>query len=291
MLRRLVAGAAVALLVVGCSGGGLAVSKPAGPEYSLIGTWIAEQGCFHSGTGEQGNGPVTLTFTQSRWIQEVRCMRSEGSNIFIQYHSGEWLIEGTTVTRSRILPTTDGTVLSEGVKEISWATGGDTFSSHPFYWPAYDRPSVRRTYTRSDRPSLSIVGHWRNEYTTTTTETEAEFVVRESVHFSADGSFRFSGETYEGTVLVRRWEMVARWQVDADELFVYLSEPVVLSSGSFEPDNMPVIAFAPVRQTRAVVLSMAWETVEQDDGSSVSILSESDDNIYWLHLTRVNDDE
>ena len=59
-------------------------------------------------------------------------------------------------------------------------------------------------------------------------------------------------------------------------------------SGSFEPDNMPVIAFAPVRQTDAVVLSMAWETVNRDDGSSFPILSENDGNIYWLFLTRVN---
>ena len=290
MLRIVAAGAVVAVLVVGCSGGGVAVSKPAGPEYSLIGTWITEEGCFHSGTGEQGDGPVTLTFTRSRWIQEVRCMRTDGSDIFVAHHSGEWLIEGTTVTRSRVLPTTDGSVLSEGVKEISWGSGGDTFSSHPFYWPTYDRPGVRRTYTRSDRPPLSLVGHWRYEYTFTT-ETDAERVVRENAYFGADGSFRFSGETHEGTALDRRWEMVARWQLDADELFVNLSEPVVLSSGSFEPDNMPVIAFAPVRQTDAVVLSMAWETVEQDDGSSVSILSANDRNIYWLRLTRVNDDE
>ena len=290
MLRIVAAGAVVALLVVGCSGGGVAVSKPAGPEYPLVGTWIAEEGCFHSGTGEQGDGPVTLTFTRSRWIQEVRCMRSDGSNIFVAHHSGEWLIEGTTVTRSRVLPTTAGTVLSEGVKEISWGSGGDTFSSHPFYWPAYDRPSVRRTYTRLDRPPLSLVGHWRYEHTFTT-ETDAERVVHENAYFGADGSFRFSGETYEGTALVRRWEMVARWQLDADELFVNLSEPVVLSSGSFEPDNMPVIAFAPVRRTDAVVLSMAWETVNRDDGSSVPILSENDGSIYWLFLTRVNDGE
>ena len=216
-------------------------------------------------------------------------MRSDGSDIFVAHHAGEWLIKGTTVTRSRVLPTTDGTVLTEGVKEISWGAGGGTFSSHPFYWPSYDRPSVRRTYTRSDRPLLSIVGHWRNEYTST--ETEGELVVREDVHFSADGSFRFTGEAYEGTDLVRRWETAARWRLEADELFVHLSEPVVLSSGSFEPHNLPVIAFAPVWQTDAVVLSMAWDTVKRDDGSTASILSEEDGIVYWLLLTRVNDNE
>ena len=287
MLRILVTGAAVALLVVGCNGGGVALSKPAGPEYSLMGTWIAEEGCFHSGTGEQGDGPVTLTFTRSRWIQEVRCIRADGSDIFVAHHSGEWLIEGTTVTRSRLLPTTDGIVLSEGVKEISWGSGGDTFSSHPFYWPSYDRPSVRRTYKRSSRPLLSLVGEWRYEYTFTT-EAGGAGLFRENVQFAADGSFRFSGETYEGADLVRRWEMAARWKLDANELFVNLSEPVVLSSGSFQPGNMPVIAFAPVRQTDAVVLSMGWDTVARDDGSTVSILSENDGNVYWLRLTRVN---
>ena len=290
MLRTLAVRTAIALLVVGCSGGGVAVSKATEPAYSLKGIWIAAHACFHSRTGEQGNGPVTLTFTESRWIQEVRCMRSDGSDIFLDYYSGEWSIEGTAVTRSRNRPTTGGTVVSHAVKEISWGTGGDTFSGHPFYWLAHDRPDVRRTYTRSERPTLSIVGHWRSEFIFTT-ETGVERERLESVRFSGDGSFRFTGETYEGTETVGRWEVAARWQLDADELFVHLSEPVVLSSGSFEPGNMPVIAFAPVRQTDAVVLSMAWETVERDDGSNISILSEYDGNFYWLRLTRVNEDQ
>ena len=290
MFRIFAVAVAVALLVVGCSGGGVAVSIPTESEYSLMGTWTAEQGCFDNRTGEQGSGPVTLTFTQSRWIQEVRCLRADGSDIFLSYHSGEWLIDRSTVTRTLNRRTIDGPAISEGVKEISWGTGGATFSSHPFYWLANDRPRVRRTYTRSDRPVLSIVGHWRNVFTFTT-ETGVERETHESVRFSADRSFRFTGETYEGMNVVRRWEMAARWNLDTDELFVNLSEPVVLSSGSFEPANVPVIAYAPVSQTDAIVLSMAWETVERDSGSNISILSESDGNFYWLRLTRVTDDE
>ena len=217
-------------------------------------------------------------------------MRSDGSDIFLDYYSGGWLIDGGSVTRSRIRPTTGGTLISEAVKEISWGAGGASFSSHPFYWLADDRRDVQRTYTRSNRTALSVIGHWQSEYAYNT-EAGDEREVRESVRFAADGSFWFSGETYEGAALVRRWEMAARWELDADELFVNLSKPVVLSSGSFEPDNMPVVAFAPVAQTDAVVLSMDWETVERDDGSTVSILSENDGHFYWLRLTRVNDDE
>ena len=265
-----------AAIIAGCSGAA-GTSKPVEPEPveegppSLQGVWTATVRCRIDGV--VGQSTNTLTFTKSRWILQRIC-EGPDSLLYSYMDSGEWSIEGTTVTRTRFR--SSGT--TSAVKEIVWSEDENQFTSHPFHWRESDRPDARRSYTRSNVVLPSLVGGvWEAVW----------FNAVDRFQFFADGSFTYLQQGYgdqDRTQLEWRIAASGKWEIDEEENFIHVTDVVARYLYSVTD---PIVTSAPMNGT------LVFASISDIEGKEELIfyftwsLVNAEGREFWTYLDEV----